>query len=848
MPIDLWRESISNITENVHANLSNVAYSGFLQYVLQILKATNAPEVTLRRIQEKFEKLPTEPIHYFDRAIFSEFEGPISSILLDELIAKLKKKPLLVFCISKNIVCARNTRTNEEVKFRPGDISAHLHFMLPLIQGIRGQVSNQETWKLAELITVLKNELIRDLDTADQKALVPAFILDLIKASIANYFSQDLVVTAKLKLVDNENHKNIGKKYSDIISPLEIGNSGTKSILIALMPLLDSKTLGLIKSVFLYDYSLVDSEIIGSLIYRVVSSDAGTRSHMVSEENALKFLTPMLIEPYLIELTKVEANSKQHETLVERILDFTFLDPTNGTGNLLASAMNQIITFISLSDTHKSSIARLKIENFTAINEDPIGAEISRIIIWFAYINLIFSHKKTSQKTLIGIFRKTKVIEENPLKNKWEIDPKNQLPDFIFGVPTFKGWHKMSLEEKNLFNIVAHDFNPSNLDFSSAWLVKASKLIAGTNSIACFGLTNSITQGKQVQLLWPKVLNSGVEIAFAYPSFKWLNDPKQNTGVTAVIIGLRTEHSRNLRPTIRQSGQVKSVNVIGPYLVDGITNIIRSETKRMIGSQLPHMVKGNMPYDDGNLLLTPSEKATLLSIAPSAEQFIKRIVGSDEFINSIERYCLWIPTDELPKALAIKPIAKRIAAVKNYRLSGSDAAAKKLADKAHQFREFRSTQKQTLVIPSVSSENRRYIPMGFVGPDTIVSNLSFAIYECEPWVLPVLNSAMHMVWATTTCGNLETRIRYSSQLCYNTFPLPDLSQDQRKELTKFALALISCREKFPDKSLGELYSRMPIELEEQHITIDQYVDGIYGLKGSISNQDRLRKLLEIYTK
>jgi hypothetical protein len=260
------------------------------------------------------------------------------------------------------------------------------------------------------------------------------------------------------------------------------------------------------------------------------------------------------------------------------------------------------------------------------------------------------------------------------------------------------------------------------------------------------------------------------------------------------------------------------------------------------------MVKGNMPYDNGNLLLTPSEKEALVKSAPASQRFIKRIVGSDEFINSIERFCIWIPNEDLEAALAIKPIADRIREVKKFRLSGKDEAARKLAEKAHQFREFRSTQNQTLVVPSVSSENRQFIPMGFVGPETIVSNLSFAIYECPVWVLPILSSSMHMTWATTTCGNLETRIRYSSLLCYNTFPLPVLSQEQQKELAKLAFDLIACREQFPDKSLGDLYSKMPIELEKQHLVIDRYVDGIYGLNGSISDQDRLRKLLEIYAK
>ena len=837
---------MANLTEDIQKNLSMIIYSGFQQYVIQILKATNTPGITVSRIEEKFKESPSEPIQYFERALFVEFKTSDSPDSLDKLIKSLKKTPLLAFRISKDLVFARNTRTNEEIEFHPDEISSHLLFLLPLIQGIRGQSPNHETWKFAVLITVLMNELIRNLNSAVDKQQVPIFILQLIKASVANYFVRDDKVASTLKLLEQETVKVKGEKYSDLISGYEIRDVGAKSLLVKFMPKLDSKTLGLIKNVFLYDFGQIDSEILGSLIYRIVNAEDGTRSHMVSEENSLKIIGPMLIEPYLIELTKLNSSSKEYKLLAKKILEFSFLDPTNGTGNLLATAMNKIVTFISVSGKADVYIPDLRVENFIAINEDPIGAEISRIIIWFTYLNLTSTEGSAKQNHVEDVYKKIQVLEDNPLEATWRVASNKRLPEFIFGVPTFKGWHKMSEDEKNLFNNVAISFNPSNLDFSSAWLIKAARLIVGTEAQACFGLTNSLVQGKQVQLLWPNVFDLGVEIAFAYPSFKWLNDPKQNTGVTAVIVGVRAEDETNTQPTIRQNGQVKKVTVIGPYLVDGMTEIIESQTKRAAESQLPRMVKGNMPYDNGNLLLTPSEKDSLVKVAPSAERFIKRIVGSDEFINSIERYCIWIPTDELPSAMAIKQIADRVAIVKNFRLSGKDAGAKKLAEKAHQFREFRSTEKQTLVVPSVSSENRRFIPMGFVGPDTIVSNLSFAIYECQPWVLPVLSSSMHMIWATTTCGNLETRIRYSSQLCYNTFPLPVLSRDQQKDLTKLAFDLISCREKFPDKSLGDLYSNMPIELEKQHLVIDQYVDGVYGLHGSISDQDRLRKCLEIY--
>ena len=839
---------MANLTEDIHANLSKIVYSGYYEYVLQILKATNTPRITISRIEEKFKDSPFEPIQYFERAIFAELQTSDLPLSLDQIIKDLKKPPILAFGISKEIVYARNTRTNEEIQFHPDEISAHLLFLLPLIQGVRGQSSNEETWKFAELITVLRNELIRNLDSTQDKKKMPSFILDLIKTSLTNYFVADTKVASELKLFDQAAANVRGKKYIEILSNFEIPHVANNSMLSKFLSLSDAKTLSLIKNVFLFDYGQIDSEILGSLIYRIVGEEDGARSHLVSEDNSLKIISPLLIEPYLMELTKLDSKSKEYKDYVEEILSFSFLDPTSGTGNLLATAMNKISTFLTVSGAADTVLKHLNIKNFIAINDDPLGAEISRLIIWFTYMNLTSIKGKTTKVELEDAYLKLQVLEDNPLSTSWRVSPDKKLPNFIFGVPTFKGWHKMSDSEKLTFKKVADGFNPSNLDFSSAWLVKAAKLIAGSKTQACFGLTNSLVQGKQVQLLWPNLFKEGIEISFAYPSFKWLNDTKQNTGVTAVIVGIRAIGMSKRLPTIRQNGRVNEVKVIGPYLVDGITKIIESRTKRPQGSQLPHMVKGNMPYDDGHLLLTPDEKESLLKAYPAAERFIKRIVGSDEFINSIERYCIWIPTNELATALAIKPISERVAAVRQFRLSSKDAGAKRLAEKAHQFREFRSTEKQTLVVPSVSSENRRFIPIGFVGPDTIVSNLSFAIYECPPWVLTILSSSIHMIWATTTCGNLETRIRYSSQLCYNTFPLPVLSQEQQNDLTNLAFDLISCREHFPNKSLGELYSNMPNELVKHHAIIDQCVDGIYGLRGDISDQVRLRKLLEIYIK
>jgi hypothetical protein len=837
---------MGNQIDTFSKKLERVSYSGFFPYVLQILDAIGAPGITISKIEKKYRDSPTKPIQYFDRAAFIHQLGPVDDASAQPTALGLQKTPLLVFTISESVVQLKNTQSGERVRFHPNEIASHVLSLLPLVQGSRGITTHQETWLLAELVTILKNDLVEILEEKGHRGAVPRFLLELLKASISNFFLGNPKVAADLILDDNQNLTRKIEKYSEHISSSLYGDPDAGTFMNRVLSLADRKTIKLIEKVFLYDFGQVDSEIIGSLIYRVVDDQAGSRSHMVSDDNALKIIGPTLVEPYLLELARLDAGTKEYETLARKISELTFLDPTNGTGNLLATAINRIAAYTSLPGELNQRPDRVNPENFVSINQDPVAASVTRMVLWFSFLKHSYHPGNVTVQDLMTVYRNVRVIEANPLESSWAVARNGGLPDLIVGVPTFKGWHKLSDEEKALFVRSAGMMNVSNLDFSAAWMIKAVELIAGTTSQACFGLTNSLVQGRQVQLLWPSIFSKGIEIAFAYPSFRWINDTKQNTGVSAVIIGIRTAGAIGGLPTLRQNGKVRRVKFIGPYLVEDMATIVESRSKRAADSQLPPMAKGNMPYDNGQLLLTLDEKNDLLEFEPSAERFIKRIVGSDEFINAIERFCIWIPTELLDEALEIKPIAQRIAAVRDFRLSSVDAGGKKLSQRAHQFREFRSTIKQTLVVPSVSSENRRFIPMGFVGPETIVSNLSFAVYESPAWVLPILASSMHMVWASTTCGNLETRIRYSSHLCYNTFPLPTLGQNEISALTDRAFQLVACREEFPDRSLGALYSNMPNRLERQHLLNDEYVDNLYGLHGVTTDQDRLQKMLQLY--
>jgi hypothetical protein len=312
-----------------------------------------------------------------------------------------------------------------------------------------------------------------------------------------------------------------------------------------------------------------------------------------------------------------------------------------------------------------------------------------------------------------------------------------------------------------------------------------------------------------------------------------------------IIIGMQKSGGR-ITKKLYINGLAHQVNNISPYLT-ATSNIIVHRRSVPI-SNLPLMPKGNMPYDNGNLILSSEEKNVLLEHYPSAAKFIKRLMGSDEFINDIERWCLWISDKDLKEALVINPIKLRIDSVKKFRLSRRDIAAHGLANRSHQFRETNITEHQSLIIPSVSSERREYLPVGFVNNSTVITNLAFAIYEAETWLFGIIASKMHMIWIRAVCGSLETRIRYSSTLGYNTFPMPNISKEKKDCIERLVFKIIEQRQLHSEKTMAQLYdpSKMPHGLLKAHNELDSEIDSLYQDKPFESNNDRLQHLFMLY--
>ena len=337
--------------------------------------------------------------------------------------------------------------------------------------------------------------------------------------------------------------------------------------------------------------------------------------------------------------------------------------------------------------------------------------------------------------------------------------------------------------------------NWKSLDYVAGWFVKAADYCTKTKSVAAFVSTNSICQGLQVPVLWPELFTNGCQIDFAHTSFRWSNLASHNAGVTVAIVGI-TIQPRSPRRLFSLDGSGGTIerqcSHINAYLAVG-ESVIVEKASQPVSARSP-MTFGNTPLDGGRLLLTRGERDALQLTPAQQDRFVRRILGSAEFIRGIERYCLWIEDHHLVEAMAINPIAQRIREVRNLRLSGG-TTAKDIADRSHQFQRMFFGKQSTLIVPSVSSESREYLPCGYEPDRTVVSNAAFAIYDAAVWNLSVIASRLHLVWIAAVCGKLETRYRYSNTLGWNTFPMPTLTDKNRADLTRCEIGRASCRER-----------------------------------------------------
>ena len=468
--------------------------------------------------------------------------------------------------------------------------------------------------------------------------------------------------------------------------------------------------------------------------------------------------------------------------------------------------------------------------------------------LWLAehQMNKVFEEKLAGygeSRPILPLKESGKIIQGNAARIKWEsVCPISKDDEsYVIGNPPYQGSRKQSNLQKEDLRFVFSE-NYKSLDYIAIWFYKGAQYIKKFKAKCAFVSTNSICQGNQVRLNWPRILNDQIEIDFAYHSFKWNNYAKKNAGVTVIIVGLR---NTSTDPKYIYIGNIKrSVKNINPYLQEQINIIIDTRENQI--SNLPKMDFGNMPADNGNLLLTEAERKAMIDKEPFIANWIKPFLSADEFINGKSRFCLWLEDileNEYLKSIEIK---KRIDANYIVRLNSSRPKLAKIPQLFAQITQPVNTG--FILIPRHSSEKRDYIPIGYFDSSYKAGDSNLIIGTNDPWHFAVVTSRIHMVWVRAVGGKLETRYRYSAKVCYNTFPFPIINDKQKESLNLYVFSILDERAKYPEKTMAWLYNpeTMPLGLKNAHKELDKAIERCYRLQPFSNDTERLEYLFKLY--
>ncbi|MDA3839283.1 MAG: class I SAM-dependent DNA methyltransferase [Candidatus Delongbacteria bacterium] len=661
------------------------------------------------------------------------------------------------------------------------------------------------------------------------------------------------------------------------------------------------------------DWGKISPAIFGSLFQSVMNPEERRNlgAHYTSEKNILKLIKPLFLDDLRAEFKKIKASKPKLQEFHKKLSTLKFLDPACGSGNFLIISYRELrlLEIDILREIYRKDQAFLSIEDiiwidvyqFYGIEIDEFPARIAEVAMWLIdhQMNMRVSEEFGQYFARLPLNKAAKIVNGNALRINWDhlisgnyfdvsadvlnlyvaedtkhyeslnvkaksvnIINNDQLKqeqekyterfNYIFGNPPFIGSKLLNIEQRNemaeLFNGIK---NGKILDYVAAWYLKATRYIVGTDIRVGFVSTNSITQGEQVSVLWNELLNEyEIKIHFAHTTFKWTNEAKGKAAVYCVIIGFSNNDIKKKRLftylDIKGEPTELIAKNINPYLASAEDLIITRKSKPI--SNVPKMSFGNMPLDGGNLLFSDIEKEQFIAEEPKAVKFIKPLISAREFLNNKKRWCLWLK-DISPQELRSMPkVMECVEAVKQFRLDSVAPSTQKYASTPFLFRD--TNHPETFIaVPRVSSENRKYIPMGFFDYNSIISDTMLSIPNGTLYNFGVLTSQMHMAWVKYTCGRLKSDYRYSKDIVYNNYPWPkDLNEKNNKRVEDKAKKVLDVRAEFPDSSLADLYDTltMPPKLVKAHQELDKAVDLCYRPQPFISESARIEYLFELY--
>jgi len=636
------------------------------------------------------------------------------------------------------------------------------------------------------------------------------------------------------------------------------------------------------------DWTKINPDIFGSMIQAVADDEerGALGMHYTSVPNILKVLNPLFLDDLRAKLDEADDNSRKLLNLRNRIARIRVFDPACGSGNFLVIAYKEMRAIEAEINQRRGEYDRrtdIPLTNFRGIEIRDFSAEVARLALIIAEYQCDVMYRGWKEAlaeflpleeanwitcgnalrldwlsicppTGTGVKHRAEDLVETPL-DQAEIDFRNEGGEiYICGNPPYKGSQYQTDEQKSDLKGVFDNRCKSwkSLDYVSGWFMKAADYGTCVQSTAALVSTNSICQGRQVPTLWPLIFSSNHRIVFAYTGFKWSNLASHNAGVTVTVIGISS--SPHLKPklfSVNAEGklEVRETNEINAYL-SAAKNVIVEQTSKPMFEQYG-MFFGNMPNDGGFLLLDHDEAKMAIENHAVDKRYIRPFYGSQEYIHGAEKRCIWVSDDDYADAKKNSWLNNRFDSVQRKRESSNRKTTKELASTPYRFGEIRQTgTERTVLIPRVSSENRPYLPVGLFGEDAILSDRNFALYDAPLWNMALIASKLHLVWIATVCVRMRTDFSYSNTLGWNTFPVPKLTEANKRDLNRCAEDILLAREAHFPATIADLYDpdKMPDNLRQAHERNDEVLERVYIGRRFKNDTERLEKLFDLYTK
>lgn len=630
----------------------------------------------------------------------------------------------------------------------------------------------------------------------------------------------------------------------------------------------DNEMRELILESSLLDWGRISPAVFGSLFQSVMDAEErrSLGAHYTSEENILKVIKPLFLDDLWAEFNKIKNMKTRRiqrlEHFHDKLASLHFFDPACGCGNFLIISYRELrlIELEIIREMLRGQMAmnidllvKIDVDQFHGIEIEEFPSQIAQVALWLMdhQMNMKVSNEFGEYFVRLPLSKAPQIVCGNALQLDWEdVISKDKL-DYILGNPPFIGSTYMTKEQtEDMKSVISVIDKPGQMDFVSAWYIKAAEYIRFTNVKVGLVSTNSIVQGEQAIKLWKHLIHKlDVEIYFGHQTFQWNNEAKGRAAVFCVIVGFTSQKSvfKTLYtyPDIKGAPSARSVKMINHYLLEAPTLFIERRSKPI--SDAPPMIKGSQPTDGGNFLFKEVEMKEFIEKEPLSEKYFRPWIGSHELVNGYQRYCLYIkdcPPNELRK---MPYVMERVQGVREMRLESKSAATRKWADFPTHLQQDRTTESDILVVPSVTSQSRKIIPMGYFSPPTICSNLVFQVADADDYLFGILNSSMHMAWTRTVGGRLKGDYRYSNTIIYNNFIFPQVTEVQKNDIGEKAKKILEVRTGYENSTLADLYDPLatPPDLLKAHRELDNSVDKAYG-KTFKSDDDRVAFLFQKY--